>query len=139
MWCGTCLTSKLCDKIIKMPSKSRENVLLSQEWWSFFFISVGFQLNVLRNAKQLNIWNETKLNGIHETKPEKIYGTKRNFTYNETKQNFAVFLFRETSEILRNNLFVLHCFLFRETKKRKRNGNPTLKRYRYRLNFDARF
>jgi hypothetical protein len=30
----------------------------------------------LRNAKQLNIWNLTKENEIHETKPEKNYETK---------------------------------------------------------------
>jgi hypothetical protein len=60
----------------------------------------------------------------HETKPEKIYETKRNFTSYETKRNFACFLFRETSEISRNNLFVSLCFVFRETKKRMRNGNP---------------
>jgi hypothetical protein len=34
-------------------------------------------------------------------------------------------MFRETSEISRNNFFVSLCFVFRETKKRMRNGNPT--------------
>jgi hypothetical protein len=58
-------------------------------------------------------------------KPEKNYETKRNFTFDETKRNFAVFVFRETSEISRNNCFVSLCFMFRETKKRMRNGNPT--------------
>jgi hypothetical protein len=53
----------------------------------------------LINAKQLNIRNITKVKGIQETKPEKIYETKRNFTFDETKRNFAVFVFRETSEI----------------------------------------
>jgi hypothetical protein len=81
------------------------------------------------NAKQLNIWNLTKVNGIHETKPEKI--TKRNeilllMKQNETKRNeISLFLlFRETSEISRNNFVVSLCFVFREIKKRMRNGNP---------------
>jgi hypothetical protein len=60
----------------------------------------------LRNAKQLNIRNITKVNGTHEMKPE----TKRN----EISQ---FFVFRETSEISRNNFFVSLCFVFRETKK----------------------
>jgi hypothetical protein len=37
--------------------------------------------------KQLNIRNNTKVNGIHETKPDKVYETKRNFTFDETKRN----------------------------------------------------
>jgi general stress protein 26 len=40
---------------------------------------------LLRNMKHLNIWNLTKVNGIHKKKPEKAYETKRNFTYDETK------------------------------------------------------
>jgi hypothetical protein len=46
---------------------------------------------------------------------------------NETKRNeISLFiLFRETSEISRTKFFVSHCFVFRETKKRMRNGNPT--------------
>jgi hypothetical protein len=78
----------------------------------------------LRNAKQqtTKYKNLTKVNGIHETKLEKIYETKRNLNFhetkrNETKRNFAVFVFRETSEISRNNFFVSLCFVFRETKK----------------------
>jgi hypothetical protein len=55
----------------------------------------------LRNAKQLNICNVTKVNGTHEMKLEKIYETKRNFTFYETKRNeiLQFFVFRETSEI----------------------------------------
>jgi hypothetical protein len=79
----------------------------------------------LRNAKQLNIWNETKLNEIHETKPDKIYETKRNFTFYETKRNeISVFCgfaeqakFRETIFLFR----IVSCFA---KQKRKRNGNP---------------
>jgi hypothetical protein len=85
----------------------------------------------LRNAKQLNIRNLTKANGIHETKLEKIYETKRNFTFHETKRNemkrnkiSLFFVFRITSEISRNNFFVSLCFVFRKTKKMMRNGNP---------------
>jgi hypothetical protein len=66
----------------------------------------------LRNAKQLN--NLTKENEIHETKPDKNYETKRNFTFdetqpNETKQNKTslFILFRKTSKISQNS------FLFR--------------------------
>jgi hypothetical protein len=71
----------------------------------------------LRSSKQLNICNLTKVNGIHETKTDKIYETKRNFTFDETKRNeISLFLlFRETSEISRNNFFVSLCFVFRET------------------------
>jgi hypothetical protein len=48
----------------------------------------------LKNAKQLNIRNVTKVNGIHETKPVKF--TKRNeilplTKQKETKRNFPVF------------------------------------------------
>jgi hypothetical protein len=79
----------------------------------------------LRSAKQLNIWNETKLNGIHETKPEKMYETKRNFTYDETKRNEISLFF--VSRNKRNFAKQFVCFaLFRvsRNKKRKRNGNP---------------
>jgi c-di-GMP-binding flagellar brake protein YcgR len=42
---------------------------------------------------------------------------------NETKRNFACFLFRETSEISRNNLFrFVSCFA---KQKSMRNGNPS--------------
>jgi hypothetical protein len=73
----------------------------------------------LRNAKQLNIWNLTKVNGIHETKQEKKYETKFYFWRNKTKRNeISLFLlFRETSEISRNKFVVSLCFVFRETKK----------------------
>jgi hypothetical protein len=76
-------------------------------------------------AKQLNICNLTKVNGIPETNSEKntkqveiLLLTKRN----ETKRNFAVFI------VSRNSFFVSLCFaLFRvsRNKKRMRNGNPT--------------
>jgi hypothetical protein len=84
----------------------------------------------LRNTKQLNIWNLTKVNGIHETKQETNYEMKRNFTSDETKRNeISLFLlFRETSKITRIKFFVLLCFVFRETKKRMQNGNPTYKK-----------
>jgi hypothetical protein len=57
----------------------------------------------LRNAKQLNIWNITKVNRIDKTKPDKIYETKRNFTFDETKQNeiSLFFVFRETILLFR--------------------------------------
>jgi hypothetical protein len=73
----------------------------------------------LRNSKQINIWNLTKVNGIHETKQEKNYETKRNFTSDETKRNeiSLYLLFQETSEILWNKFVVLLCFVFCETKK----------------------
>jgi hypothetical protein len=82
-----------------------------------------------RNSKQLNILNGTKVNGIPETKPEKNYETKRNFTFDKMKRNkiSLFFVFRETSEISRNNFFVSLCFVFSETKKRMRNGNPNFK------------
>jgi hypothetical protein len=53
--------------------------------------------------------------------------TKRNEILPLTKRSetkFRCFLFRETSEISRNKFFVSHSFVFRETEKRKRNGNP---------------
>jgi hypothetical protein len=65
----------------------------------------------LRNEKQkqLNIRNDTKVNGIHETKPDIVYETKRNFTFYETKRNeISLFLcfakqakFRETTFLFR--------------------------------------
>jgi hypothetical protein len=45
----------------------------------------------LRSAKQLNVWNLTKVNGIHVTKTDKIYETKRNLIFDETKQNKTKF------------------------------------------------
>jgi hypothetical protein len=63
------------------------------------------------------------------TKRKQTKFTKRNFTFDETKRNetkrnetkrneISLFLlFRETSEISRNNFFVSLCFVFRETKK----------------------
>jgi uncharacterized membrane protein len=71
----------------------------------------------LRNAKQLNIHNLTKVNGIHETKLEKIYETKRNFTFHETKRNFAVFCVLRNKRNFAKQLFVSLCFVFCETKK----------------------
>jgi hypothetical protein len=74
----------------------------------------------LRNAKQLNILNRTKVNGIPETKPEKNYETKRNFTLtkqNETKRNFAVFCVSRNKQNFTKQFFVSLCFVFRETKK----------------------
>jgi hypothetical protein len=70
-----------------------------------------------RNKAKWDWRNETRKNLRNETK---CYPWR-----NETKRNFAVFLFRETSEISRNKFFVSHSFVFRETEKRKRNGNPT--------------
>jgi hypothetical protein len=115
---------------------------------AFFFHFVGFQLNFqstfillipieimkcftdseMRNnySKYLYDTEQSFVPGIDETKPEKVYETKRNFTLDETKRNeiSLFFLFRETSEISRNKFFVSHSFVFRETEKRKRNGNP---------------
>jgi hypothetical protein len=74
-----------------------------------------------------SIFVKKEVNEIHETKPEKIYETKQNFTFDEMKQNeiLLFLLFRETIEILRNNFFVsLFCVL--RNKKRMRNGNPSL-------------
>jgi hypothetical protein len=74
----------------------------------------------------------TKETEIHEMKLEKNHETKRNFTSDETKRNFAILLFRETCEISRNNFVVSLCFMFHETKKRMRNGNPSIGiQYRY--------
>jgi hypothetical protein len=91
-----------------------------------FYNIFKMNIKIQQNAKQLNIWNLTKVNGIHVTKQENKYETKRNFTFYETKRNeISLFLlFRETSEISRNKFFVSLCFVFRETKKRMRNGNP---------------
>jgi hypothetical protein len=47
--------------------------------------------NWLRKAKQLNIWNVTKENEIRGPKPDTNYETKRNFTFDETKQNETKF------------------------------------------------
>jgi hypothetical protein len=63
---------------------------------------------------KLTLWNETKLDEIHKAKLDGIHEMKRNFTLNEIS---LVFLFRETSEISRNNCFVWLCFVFCETKK----------------------
>jgi hypothetical protein len=87
----------------------------------------------LRNAKQLNIRNVTKVNGTYERKLEKNYETKRNFTFYETKRNetkFRSFLCFAKQAKFRETTFVSLCFVFRETKKRKRNGNPRLKPFR---------
>jgi hypothetical protein len=77
-----------------------------------------------RNAKQQNISNLTKENEIHETKPEKNYETKQNFTFddtkgNKTKQNeISLFiLFRETSEISRNNFLFRFVSCFAKQRK----------------------
>jgi hypothetical protein len=61
---------------------------------------------------------------------------KRNEIFlDETKRNAILlfFVFRETSEILRTNFFVSLCFVFRETKKKMPNGNPTWGVGRYSL------
>jgi hypothetical protein len=77
----------------------------------------------LRNAKQLNIRNVTKVNGTHKMKLEKIYETKQNFTFyetkrNETKRNFSqFFVFRETSKISRNNFLFRFVLCFAKQKK----------------------
>jgi hypothetical protein len=98
------------------------------------FILIPIGIRRLRNAKQLNIWNETKLDGIHETKPGKIYETKpgkiyetkRNFTIGETKRNeISLFFgfakqakFRETVFLFR----IVSCF----AKHKKRSEMETL-------------
>jgi hypothetical protein len=66
----------------------------------------------------------TKRNKKKVTKRNEILLLKKQ---NETKRNeISLFLlFRETSEISRNKFFVSLCFVFRETKKMMRNGNPT--------------
>ena len=60
-----------------------------------------------------------EVNEIHETKPEKIYETKQNFTFDEMKQNeiLLFLLFRETIEILQNNFFVSLFLCFVKQKK----------------------
>jgi hypothetical protein len=67
------------------------------------------------------------------TKENKEKFTKRNKILHLTKQNETkrneisqFILFRETSKISRNNFVVSLCFVFRETKKRMRNGNPNI-------------
>jgi hypothetical protein len=87
------------------------NIKMQQELFHWF-----------RNAKNLNIWNLTKENEIHETKPEKI--TKRNeilllTKQNETKRNeISLFiLFRETSKISRNNFLFRFVSCFAKQKK----------------------
>jgi hypothetical protein len=61
------------------------------------------------------------------TKRNKKKITKQNEILLLTKRNeISLFLlFRETSEISRNKCFVSLCFVFREQKKRMRNGNPS--------------
>jgi hypothetical protein len=80
-------------------------------------------------VKQLNILNLTKVNGIHETKPEKNYETKRNFTpdetkRNETKRNFAVFIVSRNKRNFAKRTFCFALFRVSRNKKSMRNGNP---------------
>jgi hypothetical protein len=77
----------------------------------------------LRNAKQLNIWNLTKENEIHETKADKNYETKRNFTFDETKRNETkfrcLFCFAKQAKF-RETVF---CFaLFRVSRNKKKDA-----------------
>jgi hypothetical protein len=68
----------------------------------------------LRNEKQkqLNIRNDTKVNGIHEAKPDIVYETKRNFTFDETKQNETKF--RRFLCFVKQAKFCETIFLFRK-------------------------
>jgi hypothetical protein len=75
----------------------------------------------LRNAKQINIWNLTKVNGIHETKQEKNYETKRNFTYDETKRNETkfrcIYCFAKQAKFRETNLLFRFVSCFAKQKK----------------------
>jgi hypothetical protein len=60
----------------------------------------------------------------------KKYETKRNFTFdetkrNKTKRNFAVYFVSRNKRNFAKQIFVSLCFVFCETKKMMRNGNPT--------------
>jgi hypothetical protein len=62
----------------------------------------------------------------------KNYETKRNFTFDETKRNemkrnFVVYFVSQNKRNFAKQFFVSLCFVFRETKKRMRNGNPNWK------------
>jgi hypothetical protein len=69
----------------------------------------------------------TKKNEIHETKPEKI--TKRNeilLLTKQTKRNETKFRCLFCFAKQAKQFCVSLCFVFRETKKRMRNGNPNV-------------
>jgi hypothetical protein len=64
-------------------------------------------------------------------KPEKKLRNKTKFYLwrnktNETKRNFAVFCVLQNKRNFAKQLFCSLCFVFHETKKMMRNGNPTL-------------
>jgi hypothetical protein len=96
-------------------------------WISIMTINIKMQqmFHWLRNGKQINIWNLTKVNGIHERKPLEIYETKRNFPFyetkrNGTKRNFAVFV---VSRNKRNFAKQTFCFaLFRVSRNKKKDA-----------------
>jgi hypothetical protein len=101
-------------------------------YWPIFIIFRNWTLKcnkncslTQRNAKQLNISNLTKENEIHETEPQNNYEMKRNFTFDETKRNFAVYFVSRNKQNFAKQFFVSLCFVFRETMKMMRNGNPT--------------
>jgi hypothetical protein len=73
----------------------------------------------LGHAKKLNILSVTKVNGIRETKTEKIYATKKKLTLmKQTKRNeIRCFLVRETSEILQMSFLFGFVLCFAEQKK----------------------
>jgi hypothetical protein len=96
--------------------------------WPIFIIFWNWTLKCnkklfhwLRNAKQLNIRNLTKVNVIHETKQEKNYGRNE------------ILLLKKQNEKKRNEISLFFCFaLFRVSRNKKRmwNGNPNAYEHR---------
>jgi hypothetical protein len=107
----------------------RISVKFPEHFYNLYLFMCSEMFHCLRNKKQLNIWNATKLNGIHERKQEKIYKTKRNFIFDETKRNeislFFCFAkqtkFRETILLFR----IVSCF----AKQKKGSEMETLIMY----------
>jgi hypothetical protein len=79
----------------------------------------------LRNAqKQLNIWNFNKGKWDSRNETRNNYETKRNFTSDETKRNFAVFIVSRNKRNFAKQIFCFALFRVSRNKKRMRNGNP---------------
>jgi hypothetical protein len=127
--------------VIIEPMKKAEPFLFQNIlflYWPIFIIFWNCTLkcnkNCFTDSENCETTKYIKLNkGKWESRNEtrKNYETKRNFTFDETKWNemkwneISLFiLFRETSEISRNNFLFRFVSCLAKQKKRMRNGNP---------------
>jgi hypothetical protein len=74
-----------------------------------------------KTTKYMKI-NKSKWDSRNKPRTKLRNETKFYFLRNKTKRNFADFI---VSRNKRNNFAVSLCFVFREIKKRMRNGNPS--------------